>query len=470
MPGCAGGFPAGAVPLPHPARRCADGAVGCDAVQVRAGGLAGGAVHGAGVRARARVGVRLPERRPDRLRRPAGRADRGAAAAAGRPADDVRHRPDAAGPPRRPVRRSDDDGAGARQGPRQLPAGLEVQHRGGAALGHLPLGRSGPGGGVLPGDDDTQVAVAEIRDLLGGVEAAGRWKPGGPPPLICLDSGNSSTAITHALEGRDVQLVIRLKSNRSFRGRPEPRQKGQRGPAQRQAERLALKNGGQRPAPDLRLVRQSDRYGQMQITAWRHMHQELDRSGPFKDWPKDQDLPVVEGTVVRMKVERLPDGRKADKDMWLWIAGPMEPDAGLADLAWTAYLRRFDQEHFHRFSKVYLGMDRAHLASAQATDRWVALALAAYTQLRLAAPVVPDSSRPWHKKLQAGEVLTPYRTRLGFPRLRPQLGTPAKPAKSVKAGPGRPKGSKNRPKNRQPVHRKGNAKPAKAPSAASQAP
>src|ERR1017187_3779184 len=88
----------------------------------------------------------------------------------------------------------------------------------------------------------------------------------------------------------------------------------------------------------------------------------------------------------------------------------------------------------------------------------------------LAARVVPDSSRPWHKKLQAGEVLTPYRTRLGFPRLRPQLGTPAKPAKSVKAGPGRPKGSKNRPKNRQPVHRKGNAKPAKAPSAASQAP
>src|ERR1035437_1971010 len=168
-------------------------------------------------------------------------------------------------------------------------------------------GRWKPGGAgrLLPGDDDTRVRVAQIRDLRDGLGAAGRGKPGGPPPLICLDSGNSSTAITHALEGRDVQLVIRLKSNRSFRGRPEPRQKGQRGPAQRHGERLELKNGGQRPAPVLHLVRQSDRYGQMQITAWRHMHQELDRSGPFKDWPKDQDLPVVEGTVVRMKVERL---------------------------------------------------------------------------------------------------------------------------------------------------------------------
>jgi len=323
---------------------------------------------------------------------------------------------------------------------------------------------------LKPGDDDTQVTVAQVNDLCDGLAAAGRWKPGDPPPLICLDSGNSSTAITHGLEGRDVQLVIRLKSNRSFRGRPGPRMPGRQGPARRHGERLELKAGGQRSVPDLHLVRQSDRYGEMQITAWRHMHQELDRSGSFRDWPRGQDLPVVEGTVVRMKVEHLPGGRKADKDMWLWIAGPSEPDAGLAGLAWKAYLRRFDQEHFHRFGKVYLGMDRAHLASAQATDRWVALALAACTQLRLAAPLVPDSSRPWHKKLQAGQVLSPYRTRLGFPRLRPRLGTPAKPAKSVKPGPGRPKGSKNRPKPRQPVHRKGGSKPVKVPAAASQGP
>jgi DDE superfamily endonuclease len=323
---------------------------------------------------------------------------------------------------------------------------------------------------LLPGDDDTQVTVAQVNDLLDGLAAAGQRKSGNPPPLICLDSGNNSTAITHALQARDVQLVIRLKSNRRFRGRPGPRMPGQRGPAKRHGGRLELKAGGQRPAPDLRLARQSDRYGQVEITAWRHMHQELDRSGPFKDWPEGQDLPAVEGTVVRMKAEHLPGGRKASKDMWLWLAGPAEPDAGLIDLAWKAYLRRFDQEHYHRFSKVYLGMDRAHLTSAQATDRWVALALAACTQLRLAAPLVPGSSRPWHKKLQAGQVPSPYRTRLGFPRLGPQLGTPAKPAKSVKPGPGRPEGSRNRPKNRQPVHRKASAKPVKASSAADQAP
>jgi hypothetical protein len=84
---------------------------------------------------------------------------------------------------------------------------------------------------LLPGDDDTQVTVAQVNDLCDGLAAAGRRKSGDPPPLVCLDSGNNSTAITHALAGRDVQLVIRLKSNRRFRGRPGPRAPGRQGPA-----------------------------------------------------------------------------------------------------------------------------------------------------------------------------------------------------------------------------------------------
>ncbi|MFB4285973.1 hypothetical protein ACBJ59_62755, partial [Nonomuraea sp. MTCD27] len=42
--------------------------------------------------------------------------------------------------------------------------------------------------------------------------------------------------------------------------------------------------------------------------------------------------------------------RKPAKDLWLWHAGPIEVDAALLDLLWKAYLRRFDQEHFHRFA------------------------------------------------------------------------------------------------------------------------
>jgi hypothetical protein len=85
----------------------------------------------------------------------------------------------------------------------------------------------------------------------------------------------------------------------------------------------------------------------------------LTRTGRWADYPADQQLPIVRGTVIQVVVDRLPDGRKPLKDLWLWHAGPVEADV---DLLWKAYLRRFDQEHFHRFAKVYLGMACAHLA------------------------------------------------------------------------------------------------------------
>jgi hypothetical protein len=109
------------------------------------------------------------------------------------------------------------------------------------------------------------------------------------------------------------------------------------------------------------------------------LHQELGRTGRWKDYPQDEPLPVVKGTVIQVTVERLPDGRKPLKDLWLWHYGPVQADADLAGLLWKACLRRFDQEHFHRFAKVYLGLGAAHLASARATDRWTALVMAAFT-------------------------------------------------------------------------------------------
>ena len=135
------------------------------------------------------------------------------------------------------------------------------------------------------------------------------------------------------------------------------------------------------------------------------MHQELGRNGHWADHPADQPLPIVRGTVIQISVEHLPGGRRPDRDIWLFHAAPPGSAADL-DLLWKAYLRRFDQEHFHRFTKVHLGLDAAHLHSAAATDRWVDLVLAAYAQLRLAATLVDDLRRPWQPRPEPGDVLT----------------------------------------------------------------
>jgi DDE superfamily endonuclease len=310
---------------------------------------------------------------------------------------------------------------------------------------------------VKPTDNHTELTIDQIRDLLADLAATGKLAPHAPPPLVLLDAGNDPTALTYELlykpDGTRVQLLTRLSGKRVFYTDAPERAPGQRGAPRRHGRKLSLSNPGSGPPPDTALTTQSPRYGTVRVQTWANMHQQLHRDGHWTTWPPDTELPIVRGTVIRVSVEHLPGGRKPLKDIWLFHTAPpgTEPDI---DLLWKAYLRRFDQEHFHRFGKVHLGLRSAHLSSAAATDRWVQLALAVYAQLRIASTLTDEIRRPWHPKPTPGSVASPYQTRLGFRRLRAQLGTPAKPAKFTRPGPGRPKGSKNRPKAPCPPHRK----------------
>jgi hypothetical protein len=306
---------------------------------------------------------------------------------------------------------------------------------------------------LAPDDDHTQVTVEQVAQLVADMAATGVQQPGMPAPLVMFDAGYDATAIGYELADAGVQTLTRLSSRRVFYGQPLPRRPGRRGAPARHGARHSLADPADRPPPDHELSASSKRYGTVRVQAWRSMHQQLGRGGHWADWPEGKPLPIVAGTLIRVSVEKLPGGRKPHKDIWLFHTAPpgVAPDL---DLLWRAYLRRFDQEHFHRFVKVYLGLDAAHLASAQATDRWVLLALAAYAQLRIASGLPDQLRRPWHPQPAPGSIPSPYRTRIGFRRLRARLGSPAQPAKFTRPGPGRPKGSKNRPKQPCPPHRK----------------
>jgi DDE superfamily endonuclease len=303
---------------------------------------------------------------------------------------------------------------------------------------------------ILPREDHTDVTVEQITGLLADLRATGRYRRGDPPPLVMLDAGNYATDVSHALAGENVQVLVRLRSTRVFYADPLPRRPGQMGAGKRHGREFSCSDAAKRHAPDLEFTADSPRYGTVTVRAWTRLHQKLARTGRWAHYPEDQRLPTVAGTVIQVVVQRLPDGRRPSKDLWLWHAGPVLPDV---DLLWKAYLRRFDQEHFHRFTKAYLGMARAHLDSAQATDRWVNLVMVAYAQLRLASPLVDDLRRPWQPRPEPGKPLSPYRVRLGFRRLRAKLGTPADSPKPSQPGSGRPKGSKNRPKAKRPPYR-----------------
>ena len=154
--------------------------------------------------------------------------------------------------------------------------------------------------------------------------------------------------------------------------------------------------------------------------------------------------------MIRVQVQRVPARTRPPKVLWLWWAGPGELDL---ELAWRAYVRRFDLEHTVRFCKQVLGWTTPRPRHPAQADRWTWLVLAGYAQLRLARELVGDQRLPWERPRPPGK-LSPYRVRRGFPRLLAVLGSPAAAPKPSGRSPGRPKGSCPGPAARYPAIKK----------------
>jgi hypothetical protein len=159
-------------------------------------------------------------------------------------------------------------------------------------------------------------------------------------------------------------------------------------------------------------------------------------------WTEHDDLlPVIEGTVIRLRVDHLPrDGQP--KPLWLWFSGTGITLAEM-DRLWQVFLRRFDLDHTFRLFKQTLGWTRPRIRTPRAADRWTWLIVAAHTQLRLARPAVADAPRPWERRARDPGQLTPARVRRGFRNIRPTIVLPTSVPKSSRPGPGRPLGSRN---------------------------
>ena len=331
-------------------------------------------------------------------------------------------------------------------GTRKTIPGWEYQFT--AALGHLRTAWA-----ALVDAERTTAAtrtrqtIRQVQNLLRRLHAAGHGGRGAP--MVILDAGYSAAALTAALAGQPVHLLIRLPSGSVLYADPVtwPGKKGRPG-KHGMAVTCAAEPGQANPEPDESLeLPDTPLYGTVRVGAWHQVHPLIhgDR-GWFADW--DGKLPVLRGTVLRVRVERLPDGRIPPKTMWLWHAGPGPLSL---DELWRAYLARFDEEHAFRFLKGTLGLTAAKVRTPGQADRWVRLVMAAFAQLLLARPLAADLRRPWERPPDPARPATPGRVRRGFPDICPRLGTPAHVAKPTRPGPGRPKGSARGPAPRHPV-------------------
>jgi hypothetical protein len=304
-----------------------------------------------------------------------------------------------------------------------------------------------------PLDDTDQQAARQIRALLGRLPA------GGPLPWVVFDAGYDSAQLTLDLAEAPVAVLVRLRSDRCFYADPPPRPPGTGGRPRRHGAKFAFADPATWPAPTASHTTSDGQYGTVTVQAWAGLHPKQHRHpGHGSGGPR----PLVRGTILRVQVERVPARTRPPKVLWLWWAGP-EGCALDLDLAWRAYVRRFDLEHTVRFAKQTLGWTTPRLRHPVQAERWTWLVLAAHTQLRLARAIVADQRLPWERP-RSQPRLSPVRVRRGFPRLLCALGSPAAAPKPAGRSPGRPKGRASGPAVRYPAMKKTAKRPRKKPS------
>jgi hypothetical protein len=330
---------------------------------------------------------------------------------------------------------------GVRQTIPSWPYSMVVALESGASSWTAPLDAVRLG----PGDDVTTVTAAQLREVIGRLRRAGQWTAGDPPVLIVTDSGYDIVRLAWLLRDLPVQLLGRVRTDRVFYappGAPHPRG----GRPRRHADPLKLSDQASWPTPDASATSVSDRYGRVAVHGYARRHQRLTRRGGWEHHP--DMLPIVEGTLIQVSVDRLP-GDRAPKPLWLWHSHANPADLDLGRI-FAAFCRRFDAEHTFRFFKQTLGWTRPRVRTGAQADRWTWLIIAAYTQLRLARHLATDLRRPWQPPLPADR-FTPGRVRRGFPRIHRTTTRPAGAPKPATPGPGRPKGRTSPPAQRHPV-------------------
>jgi hypothetical protein len=307
-----------------------------------------------------------------------------------------------------------------------------------------------------PLEDTDHQAARQIRALLA------RLPTGGPAPLFVFDGGYDSAQLTLDLAEQRATVLVRLRSDRCFYADPPPAARSPKGGRpRRHGAKFNFADPATWPTPAATLTCPDDQYGTVTVKAWNGLHPKQQRHpGHGTRRPR----PIVRGTILRVQVQRVPARTRPPKVLWLWWAGPEGVKLDL-DLAWRAYVRRFDLEHTVRFANQTLGWTTPRPRHPAQADRWTWLVLATYTQLRLARAVATDARLPWERPRPQPR-LSPHRVRRGLPRLLVRLSSPAATPKPAGRSPGRPRGSRCGPAMRYPAIKKPRKKPPSTAKAA----
>lgn len=169
----------------------------------------------------------------------------------------------------------------------------------------------------------------------------------------------------------------------------------------------------------------------IKIDCWNEVIMRGKKSCKLSDYPL---------RLLRVRVYKESGELLFKRPLWLTAAGKRRLELSLPDI-FNSYRQRFDIEHFFRFGKNRLLMDKIQTPDVRHEESWWQLVIIAYAQLYLARSMANSLPKPWEKYLPSfkanGSIKQPTQVQNDFERIIKEIGTPARPPKPRKKAPGR---------------------------------
>jgi hypothetical protein len=258
---------------------------------------------------------------------------------------------------------------------------------------------------------------------------------------LCVSVGDCAYSDPNCLSEAQKNLnqvhISRARNNRNFYYpfEEEPAGPKKRGRPKEYGEKHQLKDEESWHEPDEQIEFQlPNKKGEIQtvhVQCWNNLIMRGNRKSNMSDHPF---------RLLRVQIYNASGNLVFKRPLWLIASGDRKNELGLQEIV-EIYRQRFDLEHFFRFGKNRLLMDKAQTSDTNHEEVWWQLTMISYAQLYLSRHISKHVYNPWEKTLpvfkSSGQEKSPTQVQKDFERIIQEIGTPALAPKPRKNSPGR---------------------------------
>lgn len=273
---------------------------------------------------------------------------------------------------------------------------------------------------------------------------------------LCVSVGDcaysDSSCISLANKNPEQVHVSRSKNNRVFYDALPEKKRKSRGRPKRYGKKFQLNAKRLRSADestDLKIISKKGKELTITIERWNNMRMR---------GKKGSDTSKTPLRLLRIRIYDSSGELLFKRPMWLIVSGKKQNELSLTDV-YHIYRQRFDIEHFFKFGKNRLMMNKIQTPETDHEEAWWQFTMMAYAQLYASRALADYMPAPWEKYLDefksSDREKSPTQVQKSFSRIIRGIGTPAQPPKPRNKSIGRTKGTVQTKRQRHPVIIKG---------------